>query len=197
MTTATTWRLVLRTALGSIEIDVDETRAPHTAPFVRRLVENRCYDGASFYRSTTLGNEARDPLIQGGPFAPLFTDTNAPIPPIDLLETVDSTDHSGLAHRRGTVSLARDLLTTGHVLPELFICLDDYPELDAGGRSEPDAQGFPAFGTIAAGLDVVTAIAQRERAGASPVELLAGQVLTEPVTIISATIGEPTTESRS
>ena len=144
--------------------------------------------------STTLGNEDRNPLIQGGPLAPLFSGTNTPIPHIDLLETIDSTDHTGLTHRRGTVSLARDLLTTGHILPELFICLDDYPELDAGGRSEPDEQGFPAFGTVASGLDVVTAIAQRERHGASPIELLTGEILTAPVTIVSATISEPTTE---
>lgn len=183
---------VLNTTLGVIEIEIDETRAPDTARFVRSLVEAKHFDGATFYRSTTLGNEDRGPLIQGGPLAPLFTGTNAPLPRIDLLETIDPTDHTGLTHRRGTVSLARDLLTTGHVLPELFICLDDYPELDAGGRSEPDEQGFPAFGTVASGLDVVAAIAQRERHGASPVELLTGEILTEPVTIVGATIVEAT-----
>lgn len=190
-----TSRFVLDTALGAVEIEIDETRAPHAARFVRGLVEAGHFVGGTFYRSTPLGNEDRDPLIQGGPLAPLFTGTDTPLPHIDLLETIDSTDHTGLTHRRGTVSLARDLLTTGHVLPELFICLDDYPELDAGGRREPDEQGFPAFGSVTSGLDVVTAIAQRERGGVSPVELLSGEILTEPVTIVSATISEPTTES--
>jgi len=189
----TSSRFVLDTTLGAIEIEVDETRAQHTAGFVRSLVEAKHFDGAAFFRSTTLGSEDRIPLIQGGPLAPLFTDTNTPLPYIDLLETIDSTNQTGLTHRRGTVSLARDLLITGHVLPELFICLDDYPELDSGGRSEPDERGFPAFGSVTSGLDVVTAIAQRERGGVSPIELLTGEILTEPVTIVSATIREPTT----
>lgn len=197
MTTAKTWQFVLDTALGAIEIEIEESRAPHTARYVRGLVDAEHFDGAAFYRSTRLGNEARHPLIQGGPLAPLFTGTNTPLPHIDLLETVESTDHTGLRHRRGIVSLARDLLTTGHVLPELFICLDDYPELDAGGRSDPDELGFPAFGSVTSGLDVVTAIAERDRRGAGPVELLAGEILTEPVTIVSAGISEPTTESRT
>lgn len=191
----TSSRLVLDTTLGAIEVEVDETRAPLTARFIRRLVEIGHFDGAQFYRSTTLGNDARQPLIQGGPLAPLFTGTNTPIPHIDMLDTIESTDQTGLPHRRGTVSLARDLIATGHVLPELFICLDEYPELNTGGRSEPDEQGFPAFGSVTSGLDVVTAIAQQERRGVSPIELLTGEILTEPVTIVNATISEPTPES--
>lgn len=204
-----TSRLVLHTGVGSIEIDIDDSTGPLTARFVRQLVEAGHFDGAAFYRSTTLGVDGRQPLIQGGPLAPLFTGSATPIPRIDLLDTVESTSHTGLTHRRGTVSLARDLITTGHVLPELFICLDDYPELDEGGRSNPDEQGFPAFGVVTAGLNVAANIARRDVAGASPVESLAGEILTEPVPIITAafvasppaiadpsgepTSGEPTT----
>ncbi len=35
----------------------------------------------------------------------------------------------------------------------------------------------------------------QERSGASPVELLIGEILTDPVPIINATISESTTES--
>lgn len=182
-----TSRLVLHTGVGSIEIDIDDSAAPLTARFVRQLVEAGHFNGSAFYRSTTLGVDGRQPLIQGGPLAPLFTGSAAPIPRIDLLDTVESTSRTGLTHRRGTVSLARDLNTTGHVLPELFICLDDYPELDQGGRSKPDEQGFPTFGVVTTGLDVVGAIARRDVGGTSPIELLAGEILTEPVLIINAT----------
>lgn len=187
--------LVLNTGVGTIDIEVRETQAPQTTRFVRQLVEAGHFDGAAFYRSTALGVDGRHRLIQGGPLAPLFTASADPIPHIVMLDTVESTDLTRLAHRCGTVSLARDLITSGRVLPELFICLDDYPELDFGGRREPDGQGFPAFGVVTAGLDVVIAIATRERDGASPVDLLTGEILTEPVPIVNATIGEPTTQS--
>jgi len=190
----TTSQLVLSTAVGVIEIEVHEAVAPSTTQFVRRLVEAGHFDGAAFYRSTRLGVDGRDSLIQGGPFAPVFTGSSSSAPDIDVLEVVESTSQTGMFHRRGTVSLARDLIATGHVLPELFICLDDYPELDAGGRSEPDDHGFPAFGYVTAGLDVATAIASRECGGASPFARLEGELLTEPVPIISATLGAPTTE---
>ncbi|MFK8023485.1 MAG: peptidylprolyl isomerase, partial [Ilumatobacter sp.] len=139
-----------------------------------------------FYRSTSLSQPGRQPLIQGGPLAPLFTGIGSDVAHIALLEHVDTTWATGLRHRRGTVSLARDLMSTGHVLPELFICLDDYPELDAGGRTEPDDLGFPAFGRVVAGLDVVEAIAARATDGSSPFERLAGEILTDPVRILAA-----------
>ncbi len=101
------------------------------------------------------------------------------------------TDDTGLRHENGTVSFARDLDGTGHVLPELFICLDDYPELDAGGRSEPDECGFPAFGTVVAGHDVVASIGALDTDGVSPFERLRGEILTHPVGILRATYTDP------
>jgi len=193
----TTSLLVFDTSLGSIEIDVHDAAAPLTARYVRRLVDAGHFDGAAFYRSTTLGAEGRDRLIQGGPLAPLFMGSDTAIPHLVLLETVESTTLTGLAHRRGTVSLARDLVTTGHVLPEIFVCLDDYPELDAGGRTDPDAAGFPAFGVVTGGLEVVAAIAAGETAGDSPVERLVGEILTDPIPIASAAFAAPTTKNRT
>ena len=185
--TSTAAYLALATSAGNIVITVHTAAAPQTTQYVRELAEAGRFDGAAFYRSTNFGADSRRPLIQGGPLAPLFTGSGAPIPAVDLLEAVESTSATGLAHVRGTVSLARDLFSTGHVLPELFICLDDYPELDAGGRTEPDILGFPAFGSVTTGLDVVASIAAMETNGASAVERLAGEVLTKPVSIYRAT----------
>lgn len=176
--------LRLATDLGVIVVAVHVDRAPITAAYVQRLVDAGRYADASFYRSTTLGRPERRALIQGGPLAQLFTGATRHSPGIPMSESFETTDTTGLAHRTGTVSLARDLVRTGHVLPELFICLDDYPELDAGGRTEPDARGFPAFGTVTDGLDVVAAIAERETNGSTPIERLRGEVLTRPVPIL-------------
>ena len=55
-----------------------------------------------------------------------------------------------------------------------FICLGDQPELDFGGRRNPDGQGFAVFGRVVKGMEVVRKIHE------SPVE---GQLLKSPVRI--------------
>ena len=170
-------------------IELHARAAPTTANYVLELVSTGRYDGACFYRTSRLGDDGREPLIQGGPLAARFVESPAaplPAPDIDLLDVLESTSRTGLLHRAGTVSLGRDLFATGHVLPELFICLDDYHDLDEGGRTEPDAHGFPAFGTVADGLDVVAAIARQPAKGRALHPRLEGEALTEPVVIRSA-----------
>jgi peptidyl-prolyl cis-trans isomerase A (cyclophilin A) len=90
-------------------------------------------------------------------------------PPIKLERTRDT----HLAHKDGTISMARDGPDTA--TSDFFICLGDQPELDFGGKRNPDGQGFAAFGRIVKGLDVVRAIQ------AAPAD---GQSLTPPVKIL-------------
>lgn len=179
----------LETAAGRIVIEVFEARAPQTAAYFLGLVDEGRYDGGCFYRSTRLDVPEGPQLIQGGVLAGALTSevptSVAPHRP-PLLEDFETTEQTALTHREATVSLARDLLGTGFVLPELFICLGDFPQLDFGGRTEPDDRGFPAFGQVVDGLDVVRQIAQRETRGATPIAMLQGQVLTEPVQISRA-----------
>ncbi len=182
---------VFETELGAVHVRVDARRTPLTVAYVRQLIESGAYDGAAFYRTTKLGNDARRSLIQGGLLTPVFTGSGDPIPSFDALETVESTDASGYRHERGTVSLARDLFSSGNVLPELFVCLDDYPDLDRGGRTEPDDLGFPAFGSVVEGLEVADAIGGAEAEGVSRIEHLAGELLSSPVAILRATVTDP------
>ena len=58
---------------------------------------------------------------------------------------------------------------------DFFICIGDQPELDYGGKRNPDGQGFAAFGLVTRGMDVVKKIQQ------APAE---GQKLTPPVRIL-------------
>ena len=44
---------------------------------------------------------------------------------------------------------------------EFFICVGDQPELDFGGRRNPDGQGFAAFGRVITGMDIVSRIHQQ------------------------------------
>lgn len=185
MTTNT--HLRLDTDLGPIDIAVHADRAPAAAAYVRQLVDDGLFDDTTFYRSTTLGQPDRGPLIQGGPLSSVVLGLDSDRRKVSFMELFETTDDTGLPHQNGTVSLARDLDGNGWVLPELFICLDDYPELDAHGRTEPDERGFPAFGTVVSGQEVVDAIGAREASGSSPFARLAGEILTEPVRILSAT----------
>jgi len=179
--------LEVETDAGVIVVEVHTDTAPLTAAYVLDLVERSIYDGSSFYRSTTLGRE-RKPLIQGGPWSDVICGVSDVGPRIAMLEQFETTQTSGSNHVAGAISLARDLMRTGFALPEWFICLDAYPDLDQGGPIEPDDQGFPVFGTVVAGLDVVEAIANGSTGGRSTVELLTGQVLDAPVSIRSITV---------
>jgi peptidyl-prolyl cis-trans isomerase A (cyclophilin A) len=56
-------------------------------------------------------------------------------------------------------------LAPGTAGSAFFICIGDQPDLDFGGRRNPDGQGFAAFGQIVEGMDVVrTIFAQAEDA---------------------------------
>jgi len=57
---------------------------------------------------------------------------------------------------------------------------------DVDGRTEPDTRGFPAFGNVIEGMEVVEKIAVRETDGISKTDAVKGQILTEPVTIEKA-----------
>lgn len=57
-----------------------------------------------------------------------------------------------------------------------FICINNQPELDYAGKRNPDGQGFPAFGKVTRGMEVVRKIQALESKD---------QYLINPVKIIS------------
>ena len=184
-------QVVLETGLGRIVIEVYEDRAPKNAAYFLEFVDNGDYDGGSFYRAgaSVAADAHPSPIIQGG-F--LF---NAAIGEFSLerngarvktLPDFDTTEESGITHGNGTVSLARDILASGDGIPEIFICTGDSPVFDVNGRTEPDTRGFPAFGNVIEGMEVVEKIAVRETDGVSKTDAVKGQILTEPVTIEKA-----------
>ena len=48
--------------------------------------------------------------------------------------------------------------TPGTASSEFFICIGNQPELDYGGKRNPDGQGFAAFGKVIKGMKVVRKI---------------------------------------
>jgi peptidyl-prolyl cis-trans isomerase A (cyclophilin A) len=65
----------------------------------------------------------------------------------------EPTSVTGLRHLRGTMSMARR--GTGTPGSEYFIILRDEPELDFGGRRNPDGQGFAAFAEVVEGFETL------------------------------------------
>ncbi|MCI0477218.1 MAG: peptidylprolyl isomerase [Anaerolineales bacterium] len=164
-------QVVIQTEIGDLIVAIDAARAPITAANFLRYVDEGRYRDATFYRVVRMDNQPNDAVkievIQGG----LGMETHAQrLPPI----AHETTQVTGLVHTDGTVSMARR--APGSASSEFFICIGDQPELDFGGKRNPDGQGFAAFGRVVSGMDVVRTIQQL------PAD---GQMLNQKINILS------------
>ncbi len=169
--------LEMTTEAGVIEIVLDPVRAPVTVSNFMRYVDAGQYNGGVFHRTVTMDNQPNNDVkievIQGA-VNPDFRDDSYPpnsgFDPIPL-ERTTSTE---IRHVDGAISMARmgpDTATSG-----FFFCIGDQPELDYGGKRNPDGQGFAAFGRVTRGMDVIRKIQKSPREN---------QRLTPPVVITS------------
>jgi len=143
--------VLIKTEKGDITVEVDLARAPVTAANFLRYVDGKLYDGSVFHRTVTLDNQpnnaVRIEVIQGGQLS-----EEKEFPPI----AQETTAATGLKHLDGTISMARG--TPGSATSSFFFCVGPQPELDFGGKRNPDGQGFAAFGRVVKGMDVVKSI---------------------------------------
>jgi peptidyl-prolyl cis-trans isomerase A (cyclophilin A) len=163
-------RVRIRTELGDLVVEVYAERAPITAANFLRYVDENRFESASFYRVVTMENQPNDSIrievVQGGIG---FVESDLRLPPIPH----ETTDRTGVRHRDGTISMAR--LEPGTASSEFFVCFGEQPELDFGGRRNPDGQGFAAFGRVREGMDTVRKIhgrGGRDQMLDSPVRIL-------------------------
>jgi peptidyl-prolyl cis-trans isomerase A (cyclophilin A) len=147
-------RVVIQTELGDIEVEVDTVRAPVTAANFLRYVDLGFYHVGRFHRTVREDNQPQQKVkiavIQAG----LDSLRVQEFPPIPL----ERTRETGVLHRDGTISMARD--GPNSATSEFFICIGNQPELDFGGKRNPDGQGFAAFGRVVLGMDIVAKIHQ-------------------------------------
>jgi peptidyl-prolyl cis-trans isomerase A (cyclophilin A) len=148
-------RVRIETDRGDIEVELDAAKAPNTVANFLKYVDGKFYDGGRFHRTVTLDNQpdnkVKIEVIQAGinPAKP-----KDEFPAIKLERTRDTK----LSHKDGTISMARDGPDTA--TSDFFLCVGDQPELDFGGKRNPDGQGFAAFGAVVNGMDVVKKIQQ-------------------------------------
>lgn len=163
-------RVVMQTEAGDIELEIDTGRAPVTAGNFLKYVDAALYDGGQFHRTVRPDNQVDKPVriavIQGAADAGRKSEF---FPAIQL----ERTNVTGLTHKDGTVSMARGAPDTA--TNQFFLCVDDQPELDFGGKRNADGQGFAAFGRVVRGMDVVRKIQMSEAKGetlAPPIRIL-------------------------
>lgn len=147
----------IETDLGTITAEIDTVRAPVTATNFLTYVDAGMYSGGTFYRAVRLDNQPNDnvkiEVIQGG----ISPNRRGGLrPPIRM----EPTGETGILHLDGVLSMARGGPDTAQ--GEFFICVGPQPELDQGGRRNPDGWGFAAFGRVIDGMDVVRLIQAKE-----------------------------------
>lgn len=144
---------LLKTGLGNITIELYPAKAPVTVANFLKYVDAHLYDSSSFFRAVTLNNQPNNAVkievIQGG-----NVDSLKEFVPIKL----ETTMQSGLLHKDGTISMARS--APASATSSFFVCINDQPSLDYGGKRNADGQGFAAFGKVVNGMEVVKKIQQ-------------------------------------
>jgi peptidyl-prolyl cis-trans isomerase A (cyclophilin A) len=143
--------ILIKTEMGNIEVEIFQNKAPISAGNFLKHVDEGVYKNSYFYRTVTFNNQPNNEIkievIQGGILDK--ADNYSPI-------KHETTKKTGILHKDGIISYARN--EPGTATTEFFICIGDQPELNYGGRRNPDRQGFAAFGRVIKGMNIVNEI---------------------------------------
>ena len=173
-----TTNVVIATELGNIVVALETERAPITAANFLRYADEKRFDGIVFYRAMKLDwGEQPNGLVQAG----AQFDPKRILPPI----AHEPTNVTGVKHVEGAISMARN--EPGTANGDWSIMLAPQPGLDADPASEdPELRaGYAAFGRVIEGMDVVRAIFEAPLDPDEGEGWLKGEMIAEPVTILS------------
>lgn len=176
--------VVIETTLGPVTIALETERAPITAGNFLRYVDEKRFDGTTFYRAMELGGE-RQPsgLVQGG----VVHDPKRVLPKI----AHEPTSITGLTHTHGALSMAMN--APGDADGDFFVMIEDQTGFNADPSATDPAwvAGYAAFGYVTQGMDVIAAILARPRDPDKGEGIMKGQIIAEPVKIIRARRAAP------
>ena len=136
-------RIVMTTNLGTIELELDDQRAPITSTNFVKHVEQGHYNGTIFHR--VISNF----MIQGGGY-------DADLERREAGDSIQNEATNGLKNLRGTIAMAR----TGQphsAQAQFFINVVDNKFLDHTGKTSR-GWGYAVFGRVVEGMDVVDRI---------------------------------------
>ena len=160
----------ITTSLGDFIVLLESEKAPITVANFLKYVKDGHYKGGSFFRTVRSDNQADSPVkitvIQAGVHPWKENYLYDPIP-------LERTNKTGILHKNGTISMARGEPDSAQ--ESFFICIDYQPELDFGGKRNPDGQGFAAFGQVISGMEVVKKINESKAEGQAivpPIQIL-------------------------
>lgn len=150
----------IKTSEGDFIVQLESKKASITSANFLKYVKGDHYKGGSFFRTVRSDNQPDSPVkitvIQAGvhPWKENFL-----FDPIPL----ERTNKTGIKHLNGTISMAR--AEPNSAQESFFICIGNQPELDYGGKRNPDGQGFAAFGQVIDGMDIVIKINESHAEG--------------------------------
>ena len=163
-----TERVKLQTAEGPIVLELEVERAPITSANFLKYVDQKKFDGITFYRALTFPGRADLGLIQGGQ-----RDQKKLLPAI----AHEPTSKTGLSNRDGAIAMARG--APGSAQADFFIIMGDLSTLDAS----PKDPGFAVFGRVVEGMDVVKKIVAAPVSATEGVGAMKGQMIAKPVPV--------------
>ena len=164
----------LETTEGPIVVALEQTRAPITTANFLRYVDEKRFDGITFYRAVNVAPGFG--LIQGG----IRGDIRQFLPPI----AHEPTTETGLSHTDGAISMARNAPGTADA--SFFSTVGNLPSMDADPKQAGDNLGFAVFGHVTEGMEIVRHILQLPTSPTEGEGIMKGQMLAEPVRIVSA-----------
>jgi len=137
--------VVLETSKGSIEIELNEAKAPISVQNFLWYVDNKFYDGLIFHRVID------GFMIQGGGFTPDMSQKQGKPP-------IENEAGNGLTNDKYTIAMARTSVVNS-ATAQFFINVKDNTFLNQRDKT-PQGFGYAVFGKVTKGMVVVDAIAK-------------------------------------
>ena len=139
---AETVRVLMKTNMGDIELELYRDKAPKTVANFLRYADKGFYNDTIFHRVIPYF------MIQGGGFTQDLEQK-------PTLAPVANEAKNGLKNVRGSIAMAR-LPNPHSATAQFFINHEDNPNLDF---PKPDGWGYAVFGKVTKGMDTVDKIA--------------------------------------
>jgi peptidyl-prolyl cis-trans isomerase A (cyclophilin A) len=168
-------RVVLTTSLGAITVELEKQRAPLTTANFLRYVDQKRFDGVTFYRRSRAPGTTDKGFIQGGTLDPKRL-----LPPV----AHEPTSKTGLSHVDGALSMPR--FKPGTARGDFTILLGDAPSMDAQPGGPGDTLGYAVFGHVVGGMDVVRRIHAAPTSPTKGSGIMRGELLSPEIKIITA-----------